>query len=338
MKLVICSIVWLSSLLLYLPLLNAQNPQKADESPHATQMISVEPGVRLEVLDWGGTGRPLILLAGLGDTAHIFDKFAPKLSATYHVYGITRRGFGNSSKPAPVPENYNSARLGDDVLAVIAALHLNHPIVAGHSLAGEELSYIGFHHPDAVAGLIYIDAGYVYALYDQDHGSYYLNAIQLRDELTKLIPGKIPTDLQEHQKNVRDIVEELQQLQNELVDYLDEMKQSPPPPARPNVERPPVMYAIFSGQEKIPTIHCPALFIFADPHDLGPSDHSAWRAASEARDLRRTEDQVKAVERQVPAAHVVRIAHANHYVFMSNEQDVLREMNAFISTLPQPSQ
>ena len=28
----------------------------------------------------GGTGRPLVFLAGLGDTAHVFDKFAPKLS------------------------------------------------------------------------------------------------------------------------------------------------------------------------------------------------------------------------------------------------------------------
>jgi non-heme chloroperoxidase len=33
--------------------------------------------VNLEVLDWGGSGRPLVLLAGLGNTAHIFDKFAP---------------------------------------------------------------------------------------------------------------------------------------------------------------------------------------------------------------------------------------------------------------------
>jgi non-heme chloroperoxidase len=342
MKLRMDSIFWLSVLLLSLPLLNAQSTQNADTSLHPVQMVSVEPDVKLEVLDWGGTGRPIILLAGFGDTAHAFDKFAPKLAATYHVYGITRRGFGKSSKPAPFTENYNSTRLGDDVLAVIAALHLDHPIVVGHSLAGEELSYIGFHHPDAVAGLIYLDAGYIYALYDQSNGvGYYsipLNAIQLRDDLTKLVPGKIPDDFQEHQKNVREIVEQLQQFQNELVQYLDEMKLSPPHPARPNVDKPPVMYAIFSGQEKIPTIHCPALFIFADPHDLGPSDHSAARAASEAYDLRTTEKQAKAVETQVPGAHVVRIAHANHYVFVSNEQDVLREMNSFISKLPQSSQ
>jgi hypothetical protein len=158
MRLRVRSFFRLSPLLLSVSLLSAQNTQNADTSPHAVQMISVAPDVKLEVLDWGGTGRSLILLAGLGDTAHIFDKFAPKLTATYHVYGITRRGFGKSGKPTPVTENYNSARLGDDVLAVIAALQLDHPIVAGHSLAGEELSYIGFHHTDAVAGLIYLDA------------------------------------------------------------------------------------------------------------------------------------------------------------------------------------
>ena len=36
--------------------------------------------------------------------------------------------------------NYNAERLGDDVLAVVSALHLSRPILAGHSLAGEELS------------------------------------------------------------------------------------------------------------------------------------------------------------------------------------------------------
>ena len=44
-----------------------------------TRYISVADSVRLEVLDWGGTGRPVILLAGLGNTAHVFDAFAAKL-------------------------------------------------------------------------------------------------------------------------------------------------------------------------------------------------------------------------------------------------------------------
>jgi len=90
-----------------------------DPTVHRVQFIEVDKNVKLEVLDWGGPGRPLVLLAGAGNTAHMLDPLATKLTAWYHVYGITRRGFGASSAPAPTRENYASDRLGDDVLAVI---------------------------------------------------------------------------------------------------------------------------------------------------------------------------------------------------------------------------
>ena len=67
--------------------------QTAPPTPRI-QFVEVEPGVRLEVVDWGGKGRPVVLLAGLTETAHTYDDFAPKLTDAYHVYGITRRGFG----------------------------------------------------------------------------------------------------------------------------------------------------------------------------------------------------------------------------------------------------
>jgi alpha-beta hydrolase superfamily lysophospholipase len=78
----------------------AQNP--APNSPASSpvvQFVPVEKDIKLEVLDWGGTGRPIVLLAGLGGTAHAFDEFAAKLTPRYHVFGITRRGFGESSTP-----------------------------------------------------------------------------------------------------------------------------------------------------------------------------------------------------------------------------------------------
>ncbi len=124
-----------------------------DPSPHRVQFIPVERNVTLEVLDWGGSGKPLVLLAGLGNSAHVFDKFAPKLTAKYHVYGITRRGFGASSAPLTLR--------GRDVFgrsprrrcfAVLDALKLNRPVLAGHSIAGEELSSVGSRHPDRVVG------------------------------------------------------------------------------------------------------------------------------------------------------------------------------------------
>ena len=145
---------------LIVPLHALQLPRWKDPSPHTTRFVTVEKGVRLEVLDWGGSGRPLVLLAGGGDTAHIFDDFAPKLTASFHVYGITRRGFGESGFS---PDGYGADRLGDDVIAVLDALKLEKPVLAGHSLGGEELSSVATRHPNRVAGLVYLEAGYPYA-------------------------------------------------------------------------------------------------------------------------------------------------------------------------------
>jgi pimeloyl-ACP methyl ester carboxylesterase len=43
---------------------------------------------------------------------------------------------------------------------------------------------------------------------------------------------------------------------------------------------------------------------------------------------------VNAFQAGVPSARVVRIPNATHYIFISNEADVLHEMNAFLATLP----
>jgi non-heme chloroperoxidase len=126
-----------------------------DPSPHRVQFVTVEEGVRLEVLDWGGSGRSVVLLAGLGNTAHVFDDFAQKVNKTNHVYGITRRGYGMSSHP---DSGYNGQQLADDVLRVIDSLGLVSPVLVGHSIAGEELTALGGQHSDRIGGLVYLDA------------------------------------------------------------------------------------------------------------------------------------------------------------------------------------
>jgi pimeloyl-ACP methyl ester carboxylesterase len=137
-----------------------------DPTQHSVRFVTAGPGVRLEVLDWGGPTaagtRTLVLVPGLGNTAHVFDAFAPKLAARYRVLGITRRGFGASSAPA---SGYSADRLGDDVLAVLQQLSINKPVLVGHSFGGEELSSVGSRHPDSVAGLVYLEAGYSYAFF-----------------------------------------------------------------------------------------------------------------------------------------------------------------------------
>jgi len=310
-------------------------------SPHTEQMIAVDKSggdkeVKLEVLDYGGTGRPLVLLTGFGNDAHVFDQFAPKLSATYHVYGITRRGFGKSSKPEFVTANYSAARLGDDVLAVIDTLHLVRPILAGHSIAGEELSYIGSEHADKVAGLIYLDAGYPYAIYDPENGNFLVDAIDLREQLSHVLPGSTPPE--DVKKTLDGLIATLKLVEKEVAEQRAGMEDLPSPPG-PRQPAPPVTVAVMTGQQRFTRINAPALFLYASPHDFGSAmkDNPKARAAMEASDKRNVERQVAAVKRQVPEAHVVVFPNANHYLFRSNEADVLREMNSFIATLPAAS-
>ncbi len=128
-----------------------------DPSPHRQRFVDVQPGVTLEVLDWGGRGRPVVLLAGSGLTAHVYDELAPKLTANAHVVGLTRRGFGVSTHP---PSGYDDQRLADDVFAAITALGIEKPVLVGHSAAGNEMTTLASQHPDAAAALVYLDAAF----------------------------------------------------------------------------------------------------------------------------------------------------------------------------------
>ena len=119
-------------------------------------MVRVDSTASLEVLDWGGHGPAIVLLAGLGNSAHVFDRFAPLLADSFHVIGITRRGFGASSQP-PSAE---TGRLVADLAAVLDTLGVRRVILIGHSIAGEELSAFGAQYPDRTAALVYLDAAY----------------------------------------------------------------------------------------------------------------------------------------------------------------------------------
>lgn len=126
-----------------------------DQSDHKVRFIEVEKDVKLEVLDWGGSGDYLVLLTGLGDNAHVFDNFAYQFTDIYHVIGITRRGFGNSDKPAT---GYREERRVQDYLNILDSLEIKSAVFAGHSISGGELSQLGIHHKDRVKKLIYMDA------------------------------------------------------------------------------------------------------------------------------------------------------------------------------------
>ena len=298
-----------------------------DVAPKAS-FVTAEPDVRLEVLDWGGSGRPLVFLAGAGQDAHVFAQFAPKFVPCFHVYGITRKGLGKSDAPNPSGSNYSADRLGDDVMAVCDALRLTRPVLVGHSIAGQELSSVGNRFPSKIAGLVYLDAGYSYALYSPKIGDAGIDAKDLQHELQALLADGFQT---------RSLVETtdsaLVRLDRDLKRYLATTALMPPPPPHPPL--PAIPLAMINGVEKYTKVGVPVLAIFADPHDFSFFKlDAAQTAAITADDLKNTSAQIDAFQSAIPQARVVRIPNADHFLFRSNEQQVFDDMTSFLSTLP----
>ncbi len=330
-------------------------------------MITVEKDVQLEVLDWGGSGRNVVLLAGLGNTAHIFDDFAPKLSEHFHVYGITRRGFGASSWPAA---GYGAHRLGDDVVAVLDALKISTPVLIGHSIGGEELSSVATHHSGRVAGLVYLDAAYSYAFYDREHGDYLLDLGELIKSLEGLQKSLFdPTQMKAVQEKLTRFQRNLAETQSRaggsggggpsstdlasfrsMQSYMAGVVGGMPPESELHQTfmetatggvgayrgQSSASPAILAGGEKVTELHIPTLAIFVAPHQhaANKATDPAQAAAAEASDKASTELQAKAFQSGVPQAHVVIIPNQNHYVFISDEASVLRLVTEFINGLP----
>jgi non-heme chloroperoxidase len=308
--------------------LRAQQPASwRDPSSHVARFIEVSQNVRLEVLDYGGSGRPLVLLPGGGDTAHVFDDFAPKLTGDFHVYGITRRGFGESSFAEPAS---GADTFGDDVLAVLDALKLDRPVVAGHSIGGQELSSIGTRYPNRVSALVYLDAAFAYAF---DNGK-----VPTFEEISKIgfpqTPPPADADLA--------TFDALRQYYLRVLGFTypeSELRQkrSATPEGRVGPMRPfPGGRFLTAGMKQYVQIRTPSLFL------VSSQSPGRWVEAStdpvikaQIAGLSAFKDrQAKALEEGLPGARVVRLPGANHYVFLSNEADVLREMRAFLARVP----
>ncbi len=112
-------------------------------------------GIRLHYLDWGGKGPTLIFLTGMGASAYIFNKIAPRFADEFHVLALTRRGHGDSDCP---DTGYDADTLIEDIRQFMDCLNIEKASLVGHSVAGVELTHIAATYPTRVEKLIYLDA------------------------------------------------------------------------------------------------------------------------------------------------------------------------------------
>jgi len=277
-----------------------------DPSPHQVRRVTVDSSVKLEVLDWGGSGRPLVLLACYLST-HVYDEFAPKLTDQFHVYGITRRGIGASDKPAT---GYSVQQSANDLFDAFNSLKLQQALLVGHSCAGQVLTMFAAQHADRLRGLVYLD-GATDPTLTADVGS------PMPDFAT------LPRPISERPARNWDFPEAVNQ---ERLDPVIRKAITVDARMKPDYARVRVpVLAIY--QEQRPFEEVAAGYTIRNDQERAALRQ--YYAATRALYTRWQEDLLAGA----PTARIVKLTGANLFMFLSNEADVLREIRGFATTL-----
>jgi pimeloyl-ACP methyl ester carboxylesterase len=294
--------------------------------------VNVDDGVQLEVLDFGGTGSTLLLLPGLGATAHSYDELAPLLARHHRVVAMTRRGTGGSSKP---DFGFDTPRLARDLLRVMDAMGLKKVVLVGHSIAGDELTWLGGHHPERFDGLIYLDAAY-------DRSADRKNP-RLR-ELGRFLPPEPPippaalrnfdamTSLLLERGHVRIPEGELVaffQMDNPYLAGTPGIDGRTQQASSAAIEKPD--YA----KVKIPAL---AIYAIADPNAPLPAwyDSNDKQTVADVAEKNRLlaavqRDNIELFRRSVEGGRVLELQNSQHYIHQASQLEVLEAIEKFVS-------
>jgi pimeloyl-ACP methyl ester carboxylesterase len=300
-------------------------------SNHKSDFVHVN-GNRLHYLDWGGTGPALIFLTGMGASAYIFDKFAPRFNDKFHVLALTRRGHGDSD----IPETgYDADTLTEDIHQFMDRLQLEKAILAGHSIAGVELTHFAATHPTRVEKLIYLDA------LDDRRG---LRAISAQSPLRNVEiqrEASTPHTLEEYIAATKRDAPHIAEIWSDLWDtemshevkvnragvFVDKMPESVENMMTENLIK---GYAPKGVEAKIPTL---SFFAQKRPR-LSDAYTEEQRAAFEQfhQNVERPffKSLVAEFQNRFPHAKIVVIPDGHHYCFIAQEELVYAEMRKFL--------
>ncbi len=117
----------------------------------------------------GGSGPALLLLHGHPQTHVIWHKVAGTLARHFTVVATDLRGYGDSGKPAGLPDhaNYSKRVMAQDQIAVMRALGLTAFSVLAHDRGARVAHRLAVDHPEAVRRLVTLDIAPTLAMYEQ---------------------------------------------------------------------------------------------------------------------------------------------------------------------------
>jgi len=307
-----------------------------DTSLYRSDFVKVN-GIRLHYLDWGGNGPVLLFLTGMGCSAHIFNKFAPRFIDKFHVLVLDRRGHGDSDYPET---GYDADTLTEDLRQFLDLINVDKVILAGHSLGYIELCHFATFYPQRVLKLIFLDAA-------NDNSSPEYKAVQEKNPLRNIIPAwpnDDPNTTEDYVATVKNLYPALKAIWGEVMDdqtlhtikttldgkVVDRMS---------DTISAAIMDTINSYVPDYSNIKVPVLSFYAirDGYDYLSSEYMTENQKAQVLDYFKTVLQpfqnryIQHFQRNVPHAKIVEIPGGHHYCFIKQEEIVFDEMSKFLS-------
>ena len=102
---------------------------------------------------------PFLLVHGLASNARLWDGVAAHLVAAGHsCHAVDQRGHGRSAAP---DGGYDTDTCADDLAALVDALALAAPVVAGQSWGGNVVLSLAARHPGTTRAVACVDGGWI---------------------------------------------------------------------------------------------------------------------------------------------------------------------------------
>ena len=114
------------------------------------------PAGPLAAWEWPGGAPATLLLHGIGNYGRVWEFVAEAVAGRLRLVAPDARGHGASVAPEAgyAPEEFVA-----DAIAVLDALGIERPVVAGHSMGGAHAMLLAALHPERVRALALVDVG-----------------------------------------------------------------------------------------------------------------------------------------------------------------------------------
>lgn len=172
---------------------HAQAPQDGAEPPYQSKIMELADGLRLQYHDFGGSGLAVLFVQDFhdyfGDALDPdWPPFLARFADDFRVLAPVRRGWGASDDTG---WGYDVATQSEDLLAFMDALGIERAVLVGRVPADQDMTWIAEHHPERLAGLIYLQslhvvAGYSNPLIRAFTESYSAGACDMRDPVAQV--------------------------------------------------------------------------------------------------------------------------------------------------------